>query len=122
MEKLPWRDALLSGSLDQTGKDAVGCESALGSGSEAYLSEDDQMSERLFRVIVSGGHAGAPEEGKEKFLLGTCEIGSEGLCGFETKRSFAQVAQFCDEALFDLGCRLPGDISGFELLRRVAES
>ena len=32
------------------------------------------MSERLFRVIVGGRYTGAPEEGKEKFLLGSCEI------------------------------------------------
>ena len=122
MEKLPWRDALSSGSLDQTGKDTVGCESALRSCSEAYLAEDDQMPERLFRVIVRGRYAGAPEEGKEKFLLGSCEIGPEGLGGFKTKRPFAEVAQFCSEAFFDLGYRLPGNIAGFELLPRVTES
>jgi hypothetical protein len=35
------------------------------------------MSERLFRVIVGGGYAGASEEGKEKFLFGAYEIASE---------------------------------------------
>jgi hypothetical protein len=46
------------------------------------------MPERLFRVIVCGRCAWALEEGKEKFLLGACEIGPEGLGGFETKRLF----------------------------------
>ena len=115
-------DALSSGGLQQTGKDAVGFQSAFRSGSEADLAEDHQGSERLFRVIVRGRYAGAPEEGKEKFLLGACEIGPEGLGGFETKRPFAEVAQLRDEAFFDLGRRLPGDIAGFELLPRVAES
>ena len=115
-------DSLSSGGLDQTGKDAVGFQSVFRSISEAYLAEDHQMSERLFRVIVGGRDAGTPEEGKEKFLLGTCEIGSEGLGGFETKRLFAEGIEFPDKAFFDLGRRLPGDISGFELLARVAES
>ena len=115
-------DALSSGGFQQTGEDAVGFQSAFRSGSEAYLAEDHQMPERLFRVIVRGRYAGAPEESEEKFLFGSCEIGPEGLGGFETKRLFAEVAQFRDEAFFDLGCRLPGDIAGFELLPDVAES
>ena len=115
-------DALSYGSLHETGKDAVGYQSAIRSSSEGYLAEDHQMSKRLFREIVRGRYARAPEEGKEKFLLGSCEIGPEGLGGFETKRLFADVAQFRDEAFFDLGRRLPGEIAGFKLLPRVAES
>ena len=80
------------------------------------------MSERLFCVIVGGRHAGTPEEGKEKFLFGACEIAPESLGGFKTKRLFADVIQFCGEAFFELGRRLPGDIAGFELLPCVAES
>jgi hypothetical protein len=72
-------DALSSGGLHQAGKDAMGFQSAFRPSSEAYLAEDDQMSERLFRVIVREGYAGAPEEGEEEFLLGSCEIGPEGL-------------------------------------------
>ena len=100
----------------------MGFESTFRSGSEAYLAEDHQMPERLFRVVVGGRYAWAPEEGKKKFLLGSCEIAPEGLGGFETKRLFAEGAQLLDEALFDLGRRLPGDIAGFELLPCVAES
>jgi len=80
------------------------------------------MSERLFCVIVGGRYTGAPEEGKEKFLLGSSEIGPEGLGGFETKRLFADVVELRDEAFFDLGRCLPGDIAGFELQPSVAES
>ena len=80
------------------------------------------MSKGLFRVIVGGRYAGAPEEGKEKFLLGSCKIDPEGLGGFETKRLFADVIEFRDGAFFDLGRRLPGDIAGFKLLSRVAKS
>ena len=40
-------------------------------------------------MIVRGRDAGVPEEGKEKFLLGACEIDPEGLGGSETKRLFA---------------------------------
>ena len=115
-------NALSSGGLHKAGKDAVGFQSAFRSGSEAYLAEDHQMSERLFRMIVGGWHAGTSEESKEKFLLGACEIGAEGLGGFETKRPVTEGAQFPDEPFFDLGRRLPGDIAGFELLPRVAES
>ena len=111
-----------SGGLQQTGKDAVGFESAFRSGPEAYLAEDHQMSERLFRVIVRGRYAGAPEEGKEKFLLGSYKIGPEGLGGFETKRLFADLVQFRDGVFFDLGRRLPGEFAGFQLLPYVAES
>src|SRR4030042_341565 len=101
LQKFPWMNALSSGRLQQTGKDAVGFQSAFRSGSEAYLAEDHQMPEGLFRVVVGGRYAGAPEEGKEKFLLGTCEIGPEGFGGFETKGLFADAAQFRDEAFFD---------------------
>jgi len=80
------------------------------------------MSERLFRVIVGGRHTGAPEEGKEKLLFGACEIATESFSRFETKRLFADGAEFHDEVLFDLGRRLPGDMAGFELLACVAES
>ena len=120
LQKLPWMDALSSGGLDQTGKDAVGFEPAIRSISEAYLAEDHQRSERLFRVIVRGRYAGTPEEGKEKFLFGSCEIGPEGLGRFEAKRPFADGAEFAEEPFFDLGRHLPGDIAGFELLPRVA--
>ena len=102
-----------SGGLHQTGKDAVGFQPAFRSGSEAYLAEDHQMSERLFRVIVRRRYPGAPEEGKEKFLLGACEIGPEGLGGFEAKRLFADLVHFRDGAFFDLGRCLPGEIAGF---------
>ena len=122
MEKLPRMDALSSGGLHQAGKDAMGFQSAFRPSSEAYLAEDHQMSERLFRVIVRGRYTGAPEEGEEEFLFGSREIGSEGLGGFETKRLFAEGIEFPDKAFFDLGRRLPGDISGLELLARVAES
>ena len=60
-------DALSSGGLHQTGKDAVGFQSVFRSISEAYLAEDHQMPEGLFRVIVGGWYAGAPEKGKENF-------------------------------------------------------
>jgi hypothetical protein len=80
------------------------------------------MSERLFRVIVGGRHTGAPEEGKEKLLFGACEIATESLSRFETKRLFTEGVEFHNEALLDLGRYLPGDIAGFELLPCVAES
>ena len=115
-------DALSSGSLHQTGKDAVGFESAFRSISEADFAEDHQIPERLFRVIVRGRDAGVPEEGKEKFLLGACEIDPEGLGGSETKRLFADRAEFPDEPFFDLGRFLPGNIAGIKLLPHVAES
>ena len=80
------------------------------------------MPERLFRVIVGGRYAETSEEGKKKFLLGACKIGSEGLGGFEADRLFADGVEFPDEVFFDLGRPLPGDIAGFELLPRVTES
>ncbi len=100
MQKLPWMNTLSSGSLHQRGKDAVGFQSAFGSGSEAYLAEDHQRPERLFGVIVGGRYAGVAEESKEKSLLGSCEIAPEGLGGFEAKRLFADLVQFPDEAFF----------------------
>ncbi len=115
-------DALSSGSLHQTGENAVGFQSAIRSGPEAYLEEDHQMPERLFRVIVGGRYAGVAEEGKEKLLLGSGEISPEGLGGFETKRRFADIPQLRDEAFFDLGRRLPGEFAGYQLLPHVAES
>ena len=122
MKKLPWVDALSSGRLHQTGKDAVGFQSAFRSGSETYLAEDHQMPERLFRLIVGGRYAGTPEESEEKFLLGTCEISPESLGGFEAKRLFAEGVEFPDEAFFDLGRHLPRDLAGFEPLPHFAES
>ena len=115
-------DALSSGGLHQTGKDAVGFQSAIRSGSEADLAEDHQMPKRLFGVIVGGAYAGASEEGEEKFLLGTCEESPEGLGGFEAKCLFADMVQFHGGAFFDLGRRLPGEFAGFELLAQLAES
>ena len=114
--------ALSSGGLHETGKDAVGFQSAFRSGSETDLAEDHQKPERLFRVIVGGRYAGVSEKGKEEFLLGSDEIGSEGLGGFETKRLLAEVVQFRDGAFFDFGRRVPGEIAGFELLAHVTES
>jgi hypothetical protein len=87
-------DALSSGGLHQTGKDAVGFRSAFRSCSEAYFAEDHQMPERLLRVIIRGRYAGAPEKGKEKFLFGSYEIAPEGFGGLETKRLLANVLQF----------------------------
>ena len=73
-------------------------------------------------MIVGGRYAGTPEEGKEKSLLGSSEIGPESLGRFETKRLFAEGGQFPDKALLDLGRLLPGDIAGFNLLSRVTKS
>ena len=100
----------------------MGFQSAFRAGSEAYLAKDHQMPERLFRVIVRGRYAGTPEESEEKFLFGSCEIAPESLGGFEGKRLATDRVQFPDESFFDLGRRLPGELPGFELLPRVAES
>ena len=35
---------------------------------------------------------------------------------------FADLVQFLDRTFFDLGCRLPGDLAGFELVPEAAES
>ena len=115
-------NALSSGSLHQAGEDAMGFEPASRSGSEAYFAEDHQMPERLFRVIIRGRHAGTPEERKEKFLFGACEIGPEGFGGFEAKRPFADGAKLCDEPFFDRGGCFPDDVTGFQLFPRVAGS
>ena len=115
-------NSLSSGGLHQARKDAVGFEPTFRSRSEAYLTKDHQMPERLFREIVGGWYAGTPEEGKEKSLFGTCEIGPEGLGGFEAKRVFAEGIELLDKAFFDLGSPLPRDIAGFKLLPRVTES
>ena len=95
--------ALSSGSLHEAGEDAMGFEPAFRSGSEAYFAEDYQMPERLFRMVISGRHAGAPKESKEEFLIGADEIGPESLGGFETKRPFADGAELPDEPFFDRG-------------------
>ena len=105
-------NSLSSGGLYEAGKDAVSFQSTFRSRSEAYLAEDHEVPERLFRVIVRGRYAGAPEKGKEKFLFGSCEISSESFGRFETKRRFADLVQFLDRAFFDLGRCLPGDMAG----------
>ena len=115
-------DALSSGGLHQTGKDAVSFEPAFRSRSETDLAEDHQVPERLLGVVVSRRYAGVPEKGEEELLLWSDEIASESLGGFETKRLFADVVQFCDGAFFDLSRLLPGDVAGFEFLSHVAES
>ena len=79
------------------------------------------MPERLFCMIVRWWHTGPPEESKEKSLLRACEIGSEGLGGFERKCLLADAIEFPDKVFFDLGRRLPGDIAGFKFFPRVAE-
>ena len=73
-------------------------------------------------MIVGGWYAGMPEEGKEKPLFGTCEIGSKGLGGFEAKRLFANGVELLEGAFFDLRCLFPRDSVGFELLTDFAES
>ena len=115
-------DALSSGRLHQTGKDTVGFQAVIRSGAEAYFAEDDQVPKRLFGVIIRGRYVGASEEGKEKFLFGSCEIGPEGLGGFKTKGMFADLVQFLDGAFFDLDRPLPGDMAGLQLLPHLAES
>ena len=97
-------------------------QSAIGSSPETYLAKYHQMPERLFRMIVGGRYAGASEEGKEKFLFGSCKIGPEGLSGFEAKRTFADLVQFLDGAFFDLARCLPGDMAGLQLPPHLAES
>ncbi len=115
-------NALSSCRLDQTGKNAVGFQSALGSGSEADLAEDHHIPESLFREIICGRYSGVPEEGKEEFLIGSCEEGPECFGGFKPKGLFADIIEFSDGSFFDLGCFPPGDIPGFKFLSRVAKS
>ena len=122
LQELSWVDGLVFWRFAPEGKDAVGFQATLGSGSEAYLAKDDQMPERLFCVIVGGWYTRASEESEEKSLFGTHEIGPKGFGGFETKWPYTEAAQFPQEAFFDLGRPMPGDIAGFELLPRVAES
>ena len=113
-------NALSSGCLHETGKDAMGFKAAFGSGSEADLAEDDQIPESLFRVIVGRRDSGAPKKGEEEFLLGSDQKAPESLCRFETKRLFADVVQFSNGASFDLAWLFPGD--RVEFLSHVAES
>jgi hypothetical protein len=122
LQELPWLDAVSSGRLPQTGKDTVGFQAVIRSGAEAYFAEDDQGPKRLCGVMIRGRYARASEEGKEKFLVGSCEIGPEGLGGFETKEMFADPVPFLDGAFFDLDRRLPGDTAGLQLLPNLAES
>ena len=49
-------DALSSGGLHQTGKDAVGFQSAIRSGPEVYLAEDHQVPERLKKGSMNLGN------------------------------------------------------------------
>ncbi len=122
MQEFSGRDALSSGGLHQTGKDAVGSESAIRSGSKADLAEDHQMPQGLFGKIIRRWHAGMPEEPEEKLLLGSCEISSKGLGGFETNRRFADVVEFGEGLSFDFGRLAPGKNTGVELVCSVAES
>ena len=110
-----------SGGLYETGKDAVGFQSAFRSGSEADLAEDDEIPERLFCMIIRGWYAWAAEKGKEKFLFGSDEITPESLGGFETKRLVAEGVQFCDRAFFDFGCLLPVSQSRQQRLTRRSQ-
>ena len=64
------------GGLHQTGDDAVGFESRFRSGSEAYLAEDYQFSQRLLGMIIGRGYAWDTKKGKEVFLLRPDEVGS----------------------------------------------
>ena len=115
-------DTLSSGRLDQRGKDAVGFESGFRSRSKRYLAKDHQMPEGLFCVVIGGRYTRASEEGEEESLFGTHEIAPKGLGRFEAKRVFAEAAQLRKEVFFDLGGPMPGDITGFKLPPRVAES
>lgn len=109
-------DALSSGGLHQAGQDAMGLESAFRSCSEAYLSKDHHLPERLLRLIVCGRHTGMPKEGEEVFLIRSDQVCPQGLSGLEAKRRFTDFARFPDEMLFHTGCRIPEDLTGFKLL------
>ena len=100
----------------------MGFEPGFGSGSERYFTEDNEKPERLFCVVIRGGYAGAPEEGKEGFLFGSYEIAAEGLGRFETKGLVADFIELARGVFFDLGRCLPGEITGFEFFSNVAES
>jgi hypothetical protein len=51
------------------------------------------MRERSFGMVVGGRYPLTPEEGKQKFLIGSSEIGVEGLGGFESQRLFKKDAE-----------------------------
>ena len=74
LKKLSGIDALTPGGLHQTGEDAMGLKPALGAGTKTDLTEDDQIPEGLFGLIVGRGDPRDSEEGKEVFLLRTNEI------------------------------------------------
>jgi hypothetical protein len=67
-------DALPPGGVDQTGKDAMGLNPAFGTGSKTDLTEDDQIPQGLFRLIVGRWDTGNTEKGEEVFLLRADEI------------------------------------------------
>ena len=73
-------------------------------------------------MIICGRYAGVAKKSEEKFLFGPYEIVPEGFSGFEAKGVLAEVVEFLHGAFFDLGRRLPGEITGFEFLSLVAES
>ena len=62
-------DALPYSGVNQTGKEAMGLKPALGAGSKTDLTEDDQIPQGLFGLIVGRGDTRDTEEGKEVFLL-----------------------------------------------------
>ena len=106
-------DVLSSCGLYETGKNAMGLESAFRSVPEADFSEDHQMPERLLCMVVCGRHPFVAKEGKERLLLRPVQIGTQSLGGLEFERFFADVVQLPDKTFSDTGCVFPGNIAGF---------
>ena len=59
LEELSGIDALPPGGENQTGKDAMGLQSAWGAGSETNLPKDNQVSQGLFGLIIGRRGSGS---------------------------------------------------------------
>lgn len=73
-------------------------------------------------MVISWGHSGDAQKGKEVFLFRANEVGSQGFGRLEAKRLFADVFEFCEELFFDAFGGWLQDIAGFNFLADVAGS
>jgi hypothetical protein len=107
-------NALPPGGLNQTGKDAVGLQAAFGSGSKKYFTEDDQMTDGLFGMVVRRRDPGVTEKGEEVSLILTRKKGSQSFGGLEIQRFFTDIEKSLDKMFFNAFRRFPGELSGFQ--------
>jgi len=108
--------ALTAGSENKTGQDTVSFQAGSRACTEDNFSKNNNISERLFSLIISWRNIGMAEESKELINLFPDQLGSESFSGREVQLMGTVSFELFEELLFNRAGFFNGKKAGGKFL------